>query len=182
MENSVTDDFNEPVNKPSGGKIALTHGIYLGFILIVVSLIFYLLDLTRENWVQWVNYGVMLILAIFFIIQFRDKYRGGSLSYGGAFGHGFLLILFAGIISAIYTYVFFAFIAPGELLLIMEEAEQSLYDQGLSDQEIEMALSWTKMMMTPAAMAIWVVIGSAIAGLIISAILGIFLKKEPKAF
>lgn len=182
MENSISENYNEPINKPSGTKIALINGIYLGIILIVVSLIFYLLDMSRERWIQWINYAVMLVFAFVFIKQYRDKYNDGFLSYGKAFGHGFLVILFAAIVSAIYTVVFFSFIAPGELAIILEETEQNMYNQGMSDQEIEMAMGWTKMMMKPWVMSIFVIVFSALAGLIISAILAIFLKKEPKEF
>ena len=182
MENTNIDSLNEPVNKPSGTKVALINGIYMGLALIIVSLVLYLLDVPQDSYIQYISYLVMIVLTFVFVKQWRDQYNGGYLSYGGAFGHGFLVILFGSIISAIYTYVFFSFIAPDALAAMIEEAEQGLYERGMSDQEIEVAMQWTGMMMKPWMMAIWVIVGGAIAGLIISAILSIFLKREPKEF
>lgn len=182
MENSNTQNFTDSVNRPSGTKIALINGIYMGLALIIVSLVLYLLDVPRDSYVQYISYLVMIVLTVVFVKQWRDQHNGGYISYGGALGHGFLIILFGSIISAIYIYVFFSFIAPGELAIMLEEAEQQLYERGMSDQEIEVAMQWTGMMMKPWMMAIWVIVGGAIGGLIISAILAIFLKKEPKEF
>lgn len=182
MENTNTENFNEPVVRSSGTKVALINGIYTGLALIIVSLVLYLLDVPRDSYIQYISYLVMIVLTFIFVKQWRDQYNDGYLSYGGAFGHGFLVILFGSIISAIYTFIFFSFIAPGELAIMIEEAEQQLYEQGMSDQEIEVAMQWTRMMMKPWMMSIWVIVGGAVAGLIISAILAIFLKKEPKEF
>ncbi len=182
MENNNLDQFEDGQLKPSSAKIALINGIYLGIALIVLSLVLYLLDVSRDSYAQYLSYVVMIGLMIIFVIQWRDKYNGGYLSYSGAFGHGFLVILFGTILSAIYTYVFFAFIAPGELMVLIEEAEQQMYEKGMSDQEIEMAMSWTRMMMKPLMMGVWVIVGGAIGGLIISALAAIFLKKEPTEF
>lgn len=52
----------------------------------------------------------------------------------------------------------------------------------MSDSDLEMAMSWTRMMMKPWLMAIWGIIGNTIAGLIISLIVAIFMKKEKPLF
>lgn len=106
----------------------------------------------------------------------------GYLTYGGAFSHGFLVILFGIILSGIYTFIFFQFIAPGEIQVILDETEQKLYSQGMPDEQIEMAMKWTRMMTKPWAMAAWGIVVSTIVGLIVSAIVAIFMKKEPKEF
>ncbi|MCF8365984.1 MAG: DUF4199 domain-containing protein [Bacteroidales bacterium] len=180
MEDNTLDQFDG--SKPSSSKVALINGVYMGIALIVVSLILYLLGLNSESYAQYFSYVVMIVLTVVFVLQWRNKYNGGYISYSSAFGNGFLTILFGAIISAIYVYVFFAFIAPGELQVMLDTAEDGLYDRGMSEQEIEMAMKWTKMMMTEWMMPIWVVVGSAFWGAIISAILAIFLKKEQKAF
>ncbi len=182
MENLNNDNLNIENQRPSSAKVALTNGLYLGLALIVLSLILYLLDVPQDSPAQYLSYVVMIGLTIVFVLQWRDKYNGGYLSYSQAFGHGFLVILFGTIISAIYTYVFFEFIAPEVLVKMLEEAESKMFDQGLPEDQIEMAMSWTRMMMKSPMMSVWVIFGGAIGGLIISAVLAIFLKKENKEF
>ena len=182
MENTNTDSLNEPVSRPSGTKVALINGIYMGLALIIVSLVLYLLDVPRDSYIQYINYLVMIVLTFVFVKQWRDQYNDGYLSYGGAFGHGFLVILFGSILTAIYTFVFYQIIAPIEVEIIYEEAIQDMYEQGRSDAEIEMAEPWIKASTGPIGLAIISLLINTIVGLIISAILAIFIKKEPKEF
>lgn len=172
----------QTANTPSGGKFALISGVYLGVVLIIFSLVMYLLDIPRDNKIQWLSYVIMFAMTFVFIKQYRDKQLEGFITYGQSFKYGFLIILVGSILSAIYVYFFFSMIAPGEIAVIIEEAEQGMYDQGRSDQEIEIAMNWVRMMTTPLMISVWVIIFGAIAGLIISAFLGIFVKKEQKEF
>ena len=180
MEEQTIDQLGQ--NRPSSAKVALTNGFFMGIALIVLSLILYLLGLNRETYATYLSYAVMIGLTIVFVLQWRNKYNDGFISYGSAFGNGFLTILFGAILSALYAYVFFAFIAPGELTVMLETAENEMYDKGMSEQEIEMGMKWTKMMMTEWMMPLWVIVGSAFWGAIISAVLAIFLKKENREF
>lgn len=180
MEEQTIDQMGQ--DRPSSAKVALTNGVFMGIALIVLSLILYLLGLNQESYAPYFSYAVMIGLTIVFVLQWRNKYNNGFISYSSAFGNGFLTILFGSILSAIYVYVFFAFIAPNELTLMLEKAEEGMYDKGMSDQEVEMGMKYTKMMMTEWMMPIWVIVGSAFWGAVISAILAIFLKKEDKAF
>ncbi|MDD3130774.1 MAG: hypothetical protein PHN94_03025 [Bacteroidales bacterium] len=52
----------------------------------------------------------------------------------------------------------------------------------ITDDALEMTMKWTKMMMTPWMIAIWSFVGNLFAGLVLSAILGAFVKKEPQPF
>jgi len=180
MEEQTIDQLKQ--SKPSSAKVALTNGIFMGIALIVVSLILYLLGLQGESYAPYFSYAVMIVMTIVFVLQWRNKYNSGFISYGSAFGNGFLTILFGTILSALYTYVFFAFIAPEELTVMIEKAEEALYEKGMAENEIEMAMKWTKMMMTTWMMPVWVMVGGAFWGAVISAILAIFLKKESKEF
>lgn len=180
MEDHTLEQFDG--TRPSSAKVALTNGLYMGIALIVISLILYLLGLNAESYAPYFSYAVMIGLTIVFVLQWRNKYNDGYISYSSAFGNGFLTILFGAIISAVYAYVFFAFIAPGELQVMLDKAEEGMYDKGMSEQEIEMGMKYTRMMMTEWMMPIWVIVGSAFWGAVISAILAIFLKKERKEF
>lgn len=177
------DEFmNE--NKPSSFKAALNSGIFLGLALIIFSLITYLLEVDRQSPLQYLSFVIIIALVFVFVKQWRDKYNGGFINFGGAYSHGLLVIFLASLITAIYTFIFFGYIAPGEIDNIIAEAEQSILKSqpDISDSDLEMALSFTEMFTKPWLMAVMAVFINVLAGLIIAIIPAAILKKEPTEF
>lgn len=170
--------------KSSNAKVALINGIFLGIALIFFSLILYILDVEREHWLQYLSFVIMFVGVFMAQKNWRDKFNEGFLSYSKAFSNGFLTILFSAILTALYTFAFFELIAPGEIQTMLEAAEENIYDQNpnISDAEFETAMKWTAMMIKPWVLALWGILASVFAGLIISAITSIFIKNEPKQF
>ncbi len=171
-------------NRPSNAKVALNNGIIVGAALIIYSLLLYILEVPYTSKASWVSYLILIIGAVLGIKQWRDKYNSGYVSYGGAFSNGFLTLLFAGILASVWTGIFFGVIAPGEIDKLIEAAEEQMYQRNpnMSDSDFEMAMSWTRIMMQPWLMAFWGILGNTIAGLIISLIVAIFMKKEKPLF
>jgi hypothetical protein len=171
-------------NRPSSFKIAMNSGILLGLALIVFSLITYLLDLARESPLQYLSFVIILVLVFIFVKQWRDKYNDGFITFGGAYSHGLLVIFLASLITAVYTFIFFGYIAPGEIAKIIEEAEQSILKSqpDISDSDLEMALSITEMFTKPWLMAVMAILINILAGLIIAIIPAAILKKEQTEF
>jgi len=185
MDEQNSIGFNEtPTQKPSNVNVALINGLYLGAVLIVYSLVLYLLGTPRDNWLQYISYLIMIVGVVLALKQWRDKYNNGFLNYGQAFSNGFLTILFAGILTSVYIFVFFQFIAPEEIIKMAETAEEQMYQKNpnMSEADIEMAMKYAKMFMKPWLMSIMGLFFNALAGLIISAIVSIFMKKEDKQF
>ena len=172
------------MEKKSSTSVALTNGLYIGIALILYSLVLFVMDVGREHWLQYLSFAIMIIGVFLAMKNFKEKYNEGFLSYGQAFGNGFLTLLFGGILVAVYTFVFFQFIAPDEVGKMLEIAEERIWDTNpnMSDAEFDMAMRWTTMMMKPWMMAIWGLLGQVIGGLIISAIVAIFVKKEEQQF
>ncbi len=170
--------------KTSNVKVALTNGIFLGIALIFFSLILYILDVEREHWLQYLSFLIMFVGVFMAQKNWRDKFNEGFLSYGKAFSNGFLTILFSAILTSLYTFVFFELIAPGEIQIMFDAAEDKIYDKNpnISDAEFETAMKWASMMMKPWVLALWGLLASVFAALIISAITSIFIKKEQNQF
>ncbi len=125
----------------------------------------------------------MLVGVVLAVKQYREK-NNGFLTYSQAFSNGFLTLLFAGILTSVYSFVFFQFIAPEEVLKMVETAEEQMYDRNpnITEQEVEVAMGYAKMFMTPGALAIIVLFFNTIASLLIAAIVAAFMKKEEQQF
>ena len=159
-------------------KTALNFGLMTAGAMIVYSLILYVLDLDQNPWLPYFSY-VLLIGGIYLGSKsYRDNYRGGYITYGNAVLAGFLISLAASVIVAIYTYFFFAFINPDAMAEMLAVAEEGMLEKGMSEEEIDQALAISRKMMSPGIMTIWAIFGNAIAGLILSLITSIFVKKE----
>ena len=163
-------------------KHSLQYGIGIGFILIIISLVMHVLDINafENRWVGWIGYIVCFAGMTIAMINFRNKQPGGYISYGKSFTIGFLTALFAGILVGIYMVVFMSF-AGGEFVqMALENAEQQVLERNpnASDQEIEMALKFTKMFMKPILMGVFSILGYGFFGAIYSLIASIFIKKE----
>ncbi len=171
--------------KMSSGKIALNYGLVFGIILIVYSLVLYLLNINFESLKYWGygNYVIILIGMVLGIKAYRNKYLDGFISFGKSFSTGFLIALFAAILVAIYSFFYYKFIDPGILVHIIESAEEGILESSpdISDQQLDMAMGWTKKMTSPVMLAIGGLIITVIISLIISLIVSIFMMKKDKS-
>lgn len=181
MENNHTMDSTAPV-KCTLMSNSIKYGLFTGIAMILVALLLYTFDLNGASWAQ---YGSMLVLFAGIIvgtIAFRDKCNQGFLSYGRSLGSGVLISLGAGILLAIYTYLFLAFFDPAQIMQMAQVAEEKLMEQGLSDEQIDQALSMTKMFMTPASIAVTSIFSMLLWGTLFSLLASIFVKKDNKNF
>ncbi len=156
-------------------------GGILGLALIVYSLGLYLLDMNESKPAQWVSY---LIIAgvIFFASKVKRDDLGGYISYGQGLATGVGVAFFGSILVAFYTYVFFNFIDPDMVEELLLRAEDQLYDQGMPDDQVEMAMSYTQKFMKPGPMAFMVVLTYTVVGFLVSLITSAILKKEDSSF
>jgi len=167
-------------NQKSAIKPSLSYGLLLGIALIVYSLIMYLLDIDLESKVQWISYLIIAGGLFWAMISFRDKLSGGFITYGKAFGVGFLTGLFAAILSAIFTYIYLTMIDPGMIEEILLNAENKILesDPNMSDEQLEQALSIAEKFTSPIIMTILGFLSSVFFATILSLIIAIFVKRE----
>lgn len=161
-------------------KHSLMYGIYLGVVLIILSLVFYILDLHAETWTAYISYAFIFGGVVLASVTYRDKYLGGFISYGQSFSAGFLTGLFAAIIGAIFSYFFIMYLGEEFVELQMEKAEEQILDSNpdIEDAELDLALNWTKKMMNPTWISVIALLGSTFFSLVFSLIASIFIKKE----
>lgn len=170
-------------DQPSKLKSALNYGALLGLILMIISLIIYVFQMYDANkWLSWVSMAILVGGLVMGIKNFRDKESGGFISYGGAVKYGTLVALFAGIITSFFTYIYLGYVDDGFLQHQLMVQEDEMYNQGMPDEQIEMAMEWTRKFMAPGILAISGVIMNTLIGFIISLIAASFLKKEPENF
>jgi hypothetical protein len=160
-------------------KSSLTIGLYLAIALILVSVVFYVTGSPFSKVGQYLSYPIMIGGIILGQLAYK-KALGGTLTYGQAVGAGVLTMVFASVISGIYTYLLYAVIDPSlqEQLRIYTE-EQIIQKGGMPEEQVEMAVNMAAKFQTPPIMFAMAVVGGAFIGTIISLITAIFIKKNP---
>lgn len=166
--------------------IATRYGLIASLILVAVGLAFYLggfVDMSERggaaNWISnIVNWAVMIGASVLAIRKHRDEELAGYISFGRAFTTGFLVNLIIAVVSLIWTYVFFSFVAPELIEQIVEKSMQQMSEQrGMSEEDIEKSMGMMKWMFSPLFFSISAGIAIALIGAIISLITAAIMKK-----
>jgi hypothetical protein len=164
----------------SAGQSALYYALLAGIAFILTHLILYIADIGDTRAGQVIGFVVLIIAIVVIQLNFRNKKLGGFISYGKAVKIGFLSILFASVIVAIYMFIYLSYINPGEMTQRLLDGQQEVYNYGLSPEQEASQLEMQEYIHTPIVYAIFTIVGYAIMGIILSLITAIFVKKEEK--
>ncbi|MCG6186775.1 DUF4199 domain-containing protein [Maribellus maritimus] len=160
-------------------KSSLMSGIYLGIVSILVSVIFYVTGNPFSKIAQWLGYAVLIAGVVLAQINYK-KALGGTMSYGQALGVGLLTVVFASILSSIYTVLLYTVIDPSLTEQLKLFTEEQIVKQGrVPEEQIDMAVEMSAKFQTPTMMMVMGIFGGALIGLIISLITAIFTQKKP---
>jgi hypothetical protein len=159
-------------------KANLNSGLIMGLIGVAYSLVMYFLDMTLNR-----NQGYFLLLILIVVLyllvkSYRDNYLHGYMNYGQAVGAGVIIFLYYSIIAAIFLYILYKFIDPGLVAKQLASTEEMLEKRGMTQEALDAAMNIQKKIIKPGIMAPFSILGSMITGVIMSLIVGIFVRKE----
>ena len=161
---------------------SLMPGIYLGFALIIFTLLTFVLDVDMESPIKYVSYGIMGLGIYLSIIAFRDKHLDGTITYGKAFSAGFYTGLIASIIGSIFTVIYVQYIDTELIANILILAEEGMLESNpdMTNEQIDQALSITEMITSPIMMGVMGFILNVLLSAALSLFIAIFAKRENK--
>jgi hypothetical protein len=159
-------------------SVAFKYAIITGLISSVYFLVLYLLKAETSKVGGWIGYLILIAIMYLGIKDYRDKDLGGYINFGKSFSTGILIAFFAGIIYAIFVLIFISFVDTNFINNILQISEQNMIDKGMSQEQIEMGMKYSKMFVSPIMLTVFTVIGYAFFGMIFSLILSAILKKE----
>jgi hypothetical protein len=162
---------------------ALYYGVLTGAAMIVLALVLYISGLYMNQTLGYIQYLILIGGMAWGTLEYRKKYLNGFISYGKAFTSCFMIGLFAGILGAIYTFIFAQFIYPGFTQEILEKAQERMQAKSpdMTDDQLELGMKYVRMFTTPVMMAIWGLVANLFFSAIIGLIVSIFIKKEDKS-
>jgi len=161
---------------------AIKYGLYTGIASVLLSLLFFALDVSRESYLQWLSWVILIAGIIMGTLNYRDKINGGFISYGDAFLTGLYITIVTAILSVIYFYILINYIDVNFIKTSLDTLEQSLVDKGVSDEMIDQQVTMAGKFMTPTIMMVMGFVTSLVMGVIISLITSAIFKKNDDSF
>ncbi len=136
-------------NRPTVRAVGLKYGV----ISAIVSIVFFLiLVLSGQNAFDntWSWIGMIFSIAILVLAHKNFKDDGdGFMSFGQGVGIGFWIALVSVLIGGLFTYVYSNIIDPATMDLFYEKQYEQMAEKGMPDEQIEMAVTWTKKLFWP---------------------------------
>ncbi len=155
----------------------MNYGAMVGLLSMGFSFIIQTLRMRGGMGAQTLLLSSFLIFIVLGSIHYR-KNRNGFMTYGQALGQGVLISFFGSILLAFFTYIFFQFASPESLQEIKDQVEIQMEDQGLTSEQVELAMSVQSKMMTPGIMALMIILTYVFLGTLISLVTSAILKRE----
>jgi hypothetical protein len=162
----------------SASKFSIGYGLIVGALLIVFSLVLNMIGMQEAKNYNWISYVIILGGIIWGSLVYRNNYTDGFISYGQSFSVGFFIGLYAAILSAVFAFIYVSYINPGSIDEILEMSRESLYEQDLTDEQIEQGMKFTEMFSTPIVMSGITLIVNVFFTVVFALIVSIFVKKE----
>lgn len=167
-------------NKTPAWKVSLNFGLIAGVVVIIFQLLLYVLDLDTAEEYKALNllpYAFIIGGMIWASLSYRDLHNNGLSTYGESFKTAFLTGLFASVLISIYVFLIGSIddsIAKEALL----RAEEQMYEQDLSEEQINQGLKFTQFVVKPAVSAVMALIINTILSVVFALIISIFTKRE----
>lgn len=165
--------------KASFWKPVLIYGAIVGFVGILLGVIFYVMDLATASWTTYVNIVVGIAIMAYCLVAYRKEYLGGFAKFGQIFVMALMIGVVSSLITTLYAYVLFAVIDPeliDKIRLVAEEKmmNNSRIPEHMLDDIIERNAKNFVLKRMISMSLIMGISGNAILGLILAA----FIKKE----
>lgn len=168
-------------NQTTTTRTALKWGVIIGIINVLYSTA---IMVSGQIGNQTMGYAVYLIIGagIYFALNDFKKENLGFMSFGQGLGLGTMMSTIVGLISSFYSFAYMKFIDSSIPDQILKNAEREMEKKGLPDDQIEQAMEYSKMFMSPGVMFIAGVFFTVLLGFVLSLIIAAIMKKDKPVF
>jgi chromate transport protein ChrA len=167
-------------------KSAFPYGLGAVLVAIIISMSLHLAGM-QESLLNYLSYAAYIGLTIYGLKTWREKENGGFISYGMAMGYSTWIALVFSFFIAIWTFVFFVYIAHDEMVRLQAEkmAQQAILMKTkyhMSDEDVEKSMNFAKKFMSPGFITAMALLGNMFILTIVNLIISAFMKKDNDSF
>jgi uncharacterized membrane protein YraQ (UPF0718 family) len=161
---------------------ALKYGLITGLVLIAYSVVLYAVDvnifaLTFSMINGLVTFGFMIVLAVIAINKTRDEALGEKITYIQALIVGFVVLLVSGYLNNFFSYILNTYVDP-EYMARQLDNMIAAWEGKMPEESLDQMIEKVEENMEPTSAllkGIWI---TPLIGLVVSAIISIFIKKD----
>lgn len=176
METATSSYETTPQIQPGIWALGAKGGLYTGLVLIIISLVILLAGIHGDQYASTISSIISYIVGIYLTHQaFKDQ-GNGFMTYTQGLGLGSVVGLVSATLSTIFMIIYTTFIDTTLQENQLEAARVQLEERGMSDAEIEQAMQFSEMFISPFAMFFMGILSGLFIGFIIALIVSAFTK------
>lgn len=169
--------MEENIEKISVKDVSVKWGLISGVIGILFYLILILGDLFLTPGVSYI--GLIPFAVVLYMAYKEFKDQGDTyMSFGEALKIGFLISLIGGLLLSVFNIIYGQFVDPELANRIKDMMIEQWEAQGMTDEQIDQAMSFTNYMFNPLIGFALVLVKNIIVGFILSLIIGAIAKNN----
>lgn len=161
-------------------SFATRHGLYVGLILILISLTLYSTSgvlMAQKGIASW-GPTILFITGLYFFTRMFRSQQAAHFDYWASFKTSFLIGFYASVIFSFYLYIMYRYTSDS-LRHILLQIQETYQESGLlQESDLENLMKLMERIYTPGLAALSSLIGMVIQTTIISLILAVFLKQK----
>ncbi|MBE9582925.1 DUF4199 domain-containing protein [Mucilaginibacter sp. JRF] len=143
---------------------------------VILTYAFDAMGLAQESPVRYLSMALLIAFILLTQKEYRDV-QGGFITFGKAFSVGFRFAVFAGLLGALFVFLYTKVLAPDVFARSLDKAESDMIEKGMTDEQVETAMNITRNYGQIIG-AFFAAIGTAVIGAIVSLIGAAIFKKE----
>lgn len=163
--------------KVSIKDVSVKWGLILGVISIALFIIGAMTDTNQESWSQWLGMIPTIIIFVLAHKQFKEE-GDGFMSFGEGTKIGLFVTIISSVISTLFFYIYISFVDNTFVENIREKSIIDMQENGMSDEQIEQAMSMTEAFTSPIMLAVFGILGGVFFGFILTLIVTAFTKNS----
>lgn len=171
-------------------KTYLTFGFVMALAgaLLTLALFFlgYHSDPAKIQTGQWISLPLLVVITVACLVLGIKARRADipateEFGYGRALGAGVMIVLFSAVFSVIFNAIYFSFINPDFVDVMVQAQTTKLEAKGIGSAQIEQMEKGMRFMMKPPLLAAFGFLQSMVWGTLIALITAAFLRRQPVA-
>ncbi|MEE1897155.1 DUF4199 family protein [Flavobacterium rakeshii] len=171
--------------KTSLAKSTLPYGIIFGIIMILEYVVSYTMGLTAQNSPSMgtiMFFANNIIMPFIFILlacnNFKKNLNEGYISFGQCIKGGVAVCVVAGLLFAVFNSVFYLIIPEAKDEMLEQTKIALAQNPNMTAELMKQSIEMTKLFMKPYVSIPFSILMFSFVGLIISLIVGAFVKKD----
>jgi hypothetical protein len=172
---------NTPVSlsSPSLFKGAIEPGLITSAVLIIFTMVLYVAGLHTIKELGYIGTLLVLGAQINYGQKFRKKEMNNNMSFGQAFRFGLSMALIIALVTSVFNFFYFEFIAPEIIDMAAEKSYEDMVKGGLNEEQAanqmaKFVMPW----MNSWVFAITGIFVTLIFGLLTALVAAAFVKRE----